>query len=306
MAVAYQTGVASSPSDLLAKMISFIALNGWTYVVPSTGDAAISNGESSGQAIACGIDVVTANQWQTRGCEQINAAVGWNAQPGRANQTHTCNWGTGPFTAYHLWVGDEDGFEYVHLSVEVTSGEFRHWALGQMVPFGTIVGGVYSDSTFLATNDSLKNAPEYSGHRHLCDAGCNDQGAHVLLDYDGKVGGHWQAVTQAGSVDANFHTGSNRSLGIIAPFMTIGYQRWNLRTPMWPMIYFANRASSLRSPIGRMPHIRSINIRNFFPGQTYTIGSEDWMVLPVFQKQIDSVGSGIVSSGLYGYAHLMP
>lgn len=306
MAVAYETGVASSPLDLLSKVMTFIQLHGWTAAIPAPGDALISNGDASGQAIACGVQIVTGNEWHTRGCEQILAGLPWDTQEGSAAQTHICNLGTGPYTAYHLWVGDEDGAEYTHLSVEVSAGQYRHWALGQLVPFGTIVGGVYCDSTLLAFGDFAVNAPDYSFHRHLCDSMCGDIQAHLLLDYDGKVGGTWQPVTTVGVTDPNYHTGSTRSAGLHAPFMQIGYQRWNLRTPLWPMIYFANRASGLRSPIGRMPNIRAVNMRNFFPGQVYTIGSDSWKVFPVFQKQIEAVGASVVSSGLYGYAHLMP
>jgi hypothetical protein len=113
-------------------------------------------------------------------------------------------------------------------------------------------------------------------------------------------------VHQAGDLTATFHTGSTRVGGFYANFMNIGYQRWNFRTPQWPMLYFANRASSLRSPIGRMPNIRAINVRNFFPGQEVTISGDTWKIFPVFQKQTEAVANTIVSSGLYGYAHLMP
>lgn len=298
--VAYETGVATSPSDLLNKLGVFVEANGWSYDAAASG-AVIYNG-ASGVGIFAGI-LAGATDIQTRGCLGYSPAAAWNAQPGNAGLTHTINVGAGPYTSYHCWVGDEDGNDYVHLTIEKSAGEFRHWALGRLVPFGSITGGVYCDGTWLEDNTTFRNSPESGSHRHLCDANTNLTGGHVWVDYDAKVN-TWQAVTD--SQATNRHFGSTRSGGMWSNFHTIGYQNWNFRTPQWPMTYFANRASNLRSPIGRMPNIRAVNVRNFFPGQEVTIGSDVWKIFPVFQKQIGSVANTIVSSGLYGYAHLMP
>jgi hypothetical protein len=308
MTVFYQTGVASSPGDLMTKLTTFIESHGWIIDATAGGGVVIHNGDATGGAIVAGVNV-TATEWVTRGAEQPNTALAWNLQPGHANTQHTCNWGAGPFVAYHFYVGDEDGSEYCHVSVEVTAGHFRHWALGELVRAGTVVGGTYCDSAFLVDNDNFKNSPAYNFHRHLCDASCSDGAAHLLVDYDGKVGGTWQSCSHASNTATNLHTGINRQDGMIFPQMYIGYQRWNGRTPGWPMMYFANRASNLKSPIGRMPNIRSISMRNFFPGELVTVGPSTWKVFPVFQKYIENNGAApatITSSWIYGYAHLMP
>ena len=300
--VAYETGVATSPSDLLGKLGVFIEANGWSYDGGSSG-AVIYNG-ASGVGIFAGVNA-TATEIHTRGCLGYLGASAWNAQPGHSGITHIMNLGAGPYTSYHIWVGDEDGNDYVHLTVEKTAGEFRHWALGKLVPYGSMTGGVYSDSTLLTDSAGQRNSPDSSLHRHLCDANQNTALGQVWVDYDGKVN-TWQGVQNAGVFTTTLHCGSTRTLGLYANFMNIGYQRWNFRTPQWPMLYFANRAGSLRSPIGRMPNIRAINVRNFFPGQEVTISGDTWKIFPVFQKQTEAVGNDIVSSGLYGYAHLMP
>ena len=306
MTVFYETGIATSPLDLLEKLMIFAEAHGWVAdLLGGSMSWGLSSGEPTGQAVAAGIQATTT-EWRTRGCEQVNPGAIYTAQIGSAHVTHICNLGAGPFVAYHFYVGDEDGSEYVHVSVEVSAGLYRHWALGQLVPFGAITGGVYCDSSYLETSAFQVNSPESTLHRHLCDANASDQLAHVLLDYDGKVGGQWQSVTAATTLTTTFHTGINRSNGLIYPLMEVGYQRWNLRTPPWPMMYFANRDSSLRSPIGRMPNIRAVNVRNFFPGEIITIGADEWQVFPVFQKQLAAVAAGVPSSGLYGYAHLRP
>src|SRR5690606_24499136 len=141
----YETGVADSPIDLLTKLMVFVELNGWTADGGSSGFV-IYNG-ASGIGIFAGVQA-TSNELQTRACLGFSGGLAWNAQPGNAGVTHVMNLGAGPYTAYHFWVGDEDGNDYVHVTVEKTAGEFRHWALGRLVPFGSITGGVYCDSTF--------------------------------------------------------------------------------------------------------------------------------------------------------------
>jgi hypothetical protein len=298
--VTYETGISSSPADLFAKLQTFLNANGWV-VQPATTGIVVWNG--SGAQIFAGINA-TATSWQTRGCLGYNADASFNAQPNNSGITHTVNLGAGPFTAYHFYIGDEGGFEYIHVTVEVIGGVYRHWALGQLVPFGVVQGGIYCDSTNLVDDAVNRNNPDSGNHRYICDAlnGSTTSTAHIHVDYDGKSN-NWQPVAGAGTINADQCVGSMRVSGLLAAMQTIGYQRWNLRTPLWPLIYFANRPSSLRSAIGRVPNLRQVSLNNFVPGDIVSIGGENWQVFPVFQRQSGTVANTVVSSGLYGYAH---
>jgi hypothetical protein len=283
--------------------VTFLALSSWDADAPASGDQVLQNG-ASGVGIFAGIDAL-ATTWETRGCEGFDAAKAWNLQPGHSGLTMPWTVGAGPYTAYHFWQGDEDGNDYIHITVESVAGLFQHWALGQVVPFGTVTGGVYVDATFLNTGEFTINDPSSSSHVHLCDSN-SDGLSHIRVDYDGNGPGHWGRVMNASTTTANFSTGSTRHQGIYEPQIQIGYQRYNLRTPLWPMIYFANRASALRSPIGRMPNIRQVNMRNLFPGEELSVGGDVWKCFPVFARNVEAVAPSVASSGLYGYAHLMP
>lgn len=303
MSISYETGVASSPTDLLDKLDTFVSAHGWSIVSAATGRI-ISDG---GQIFAGILD--EASDWQTRGALGDDTGAAWDVQPNAASVSHLTNWGAGAFTAYHFYVGDEGGKKYVHVTVEVTPGKFRHWALGELVQFGSYTGGVYSDSTYCADDSNNRCFPESGAHRHLADAGNFATGgaggaAHVWVDYDGKTD-NWQALEYVtGAVDAAKMLGSSRQPGLYDGQLRAGAQSWNLRTPLWPLEYFAGAASNLRYPLGRMPNIRAVSMRNFTPGQIITIGSTDWQVFPVFARtDVWDINDGPLSSGYYGYAH---
>lgn len=300
--VTYQTGVASTPTDLLNKLITFIEANGWDSGIPLSGDVVIWNG-TSGAIVFAGIDATTTG-WSTRGCLSFSAGAAWDAQPNAAPVSHTVVLGAGPYIAYHFYVGNEAANDYVHVTVEITAGNFRQWVLGQLVKSGSYAGGVYADSATPSTNALNMNAPDTSAARYVCDSNnSGNETGHLWIDYDAKVN-NWQRLRGVGNLDPNECGGTYRNTGIYHGLIAIGPQDWNLRTPLFPMIYWANRGSSLRSIIGRVPNMRFINVRNFTPGELVTYGAETWQVFPVFAKFETGPGNGVVSSGLYGYAHL--
>lgn len=298
----YETGIASSPLDLLNKLATFAGAHGWDALSSATANSYVFATET-GPEVFAGV-LANSTEWITRGARGHNAGVAYDAQPGNAGQSHVMNLGAGPFTAYHFFVGEEDGYPHIHVVVEVSALQFRHWTLGSLVKFGTWDGGTISDSTLLSDNSLTRHVPESSSHRHICDASYgSNASAHLYIDYDAKVD-NWQMIGTANTTTTTHGTGSTRSNGIRAGIQDVGYQRWNFRTPMWPLEYFVNRASSLKSAAGRIPNMRGINVTNFAEGDITVLGSDEWMIFPVFRRQIAAVPNTEVSSGVYGYAYL--
>lgn len=301
MAVNYETGVANDPADLLTKLITFITGLGWSADVPLSGDAVLSRG-----TIFAGVDA-TATTWETRGCLSFDSGLAYNAQPNNAGITMQVLWGAGPYTAYHFFVGDEGGRHYAHVTVEVTAGSFKHWVLGELVKSGTWTGGTYVDGVRASTNSLTMNNAHTGDHRSICDANNTaSETGHIYIDYDSKVN-NWGILKAADEIDeADSLSGSYRSDGIYASVWGVGDQGWNLRTPLFPAIYFANRGSNLKSPIGRIPNFRFVHLRNFTPGEIVTYGSQEWQVFPMLVRYDTQPTQGNVSTGHYGYAHLRP
>jgi len=194
----------------------------------------------------------------------------------------------------------------LHATIEISSGVFRHIALGEMVKAGSFTGGVYVEGTYWQPGTNYQNFPESSLHTVICDSSGGTVRNNIWVDYDSKSN-NWQRIGSASNTsDPNQCTGACRNQGILYAPLTIGAQKFNLITPMYPLTYFASRGSGLRSIIGRIPNMRLLSLRNLnTPGQIVSIGSEDWQVFPMCARSDTwNLNIDVPSSGYYGYAHL--
>lgn len=305
--MAYQTGAASSPSDFLTKLCSFAAANGWTVDNPSGGGKVVSRGD-----VVAGFYADSADLY-SRGATSVNTGSAWSAQPGNSGVSNRCNLGAGPFTSYHAYIGAEDGSDYIHAVVEISPGIFRHVVIGELVRYGSYTGGQYCDSTFVGL--SYQNYPDYQDQYRVpwdsVQEGWSAQSTgHIRCEIDGQPNA-WRTFVKNhyyNSVARAF--GDMRAGGGLNPPLakTIGVVAYNLLTPLWPIMIYADRPSSLRSIIGRVPHARSVNMRLLFPGEVISIGGDDWQVWPlVARTNVHSQGYGEngfpPSSGYYGVAY---
>lgn len=301
MAINYETSTATDPADLISKLATFAAAHGWTVNVPTSGRVFVKDG------VVVGVST-DADEVFLRGALAYDSGSAWNAQTNNAGITVAVNTGAGPFPSYHFFVGDEDGMDYIHVSVEVATGIYRHFILGELVKSGSYTGGVYVDGVRWATGSSTTNRPDDDGHQVLCDTANTGSGqtAHIWIDYDSKTN-NWQRVAPSSAADT-FCFGGTRGNAIDAYMFSVPYLSWNLRQSLKPMRYFANRASNLKSPIGRVPNMRACFLQAVAPTDIITVGGEDWLFLPVVQRteSYNSSSSSIPSSGYYGYAHRMP
>lgn len=272
---AYETGVASDPADLLAKMETFAGSNGWTVSTPT-----------SGKVFRKGTIVVgastDADELFLRGAITYNSGTAWNAQDNNSGQTLDINLGAGPFTAYHFFIGAEDSNDYFHGVIEISANVFRHFVFGRLVRSGTYDGGVYVEGVRWSTASQAPGNPNSASHITIADANGTTAGSHLWIDHDSKTN-NWQMGVA--STASTAYQGNGRSSGMIdIQLLTIRNQRYNLRTPLWPAQLFVRRASSLLSLAGRLPDFRHVSIENFVPGDIITIGGVDWMLFPVCQK----------------------
>lgn len=292
----YETGISTGPADLLSKLRTFAVSNGWTNTAGTTGSVLSKNGIYVGNHS-------DADEIFAMGCLGASGAAAWNAQASSSGFTVALNCGTGPFTAYHLFAGDEDGREYLNLIVEFAAGRYRHLALGQLIKHGTYTGGTYVDGVRWSTSTTFQNSPDNSNHQVICDANSGVGNGHFWCDYDAKSN-NWQRVITGTATTSGL--GSARSSGMGQIFPNLGVQNWNLRNNLAPLTYFANRASSLRSPVGRIPNMRILGMNNLQPGETLSIGGTDWMVFPICQRTEGVQPNTVETSGFYGYAYKLP
>jgi hypothetical protein len=297
----YQTGAASDPADLLADLGTFAAANGWTVSSPTSGKVF-----SKGSAF-CGV-VADADSLDSRGCISYDSGLAWNAQPGHSGVTHSCNLGAGPFTAYHFYAESEESKSFLGAVVEISAGVYRHWVLGDLIKYGAWTGGTYSDSVFHDTTSDDANRTTSANHRYLADTiyGGTARG-QFYCNVDGLTD-NWVKIAASSDIASasSFGTGCVRGDGKWIGAIGSQYQKWNLRTPLFPLELFVNRPSSLRSIVGRVPALRHVSLRNYMPGEILSIGGDDWQLWPVVARTDTSGSSSSTtpSSGYYGYAYL--
>lgn len=295
----FVTGVASSPANLVAALASFASANGWAITNTSDGHRVFSKGSIHG--------AVATDSTTIFGLGATGAAAGsaWAAQPG-ASSSFACNVGTGPFASHTFYSSNEGGAELLLAVIEIAAGIYRHFVIGELVKFGTYTGGQFIDGTHWFTGAGVSGSPSWPGHRFLFDDSFNGnfsgQSAGLLrCDLDGLPSPTW--LTFENTAGATRCFGDARGSGLHGTlYGSIGWQRYNLNTPLFPIIVQAARPAGLLTPVGRVPHMRIANMRLLFPGQILNIGGDSWQVWPVAART-DSTGSSTeTQSGYNGFA----
>jgi len=161
--VAFQTGSATSISDLISQLFTFATGNGWTQDQLSTG---------TGQAAMHKGNVFVSFRWATSsptvlGIYQALGYTGGN-QPGQhpndsgsgavsgtdgtiATERNVGLLGNGPFPSYSFFLGASP--DYIHVAVEAQSTIFRHFGYGNLVKQGDWTGGEYCYGHFFSSNN---------------------------------------------------------------------------------------------------------------------------------------------------------
>lgn len=298
----YETGISTGPADLASKLATFATANGWT-VDAVTGGARYNKG-----SIWVGLRADTVDI-RLRGGTGTGAA--WDGLANNPGYNTLVNCGAGPFVAYHFFAGEESGSEYLNAVIEFASGRYRHFAFGALIKHGSYTGGTFVDGVNWNTSTSFQNVPEHQFHTVICDANCDGNSGsfgHVYADFDSKTNNWVRNMSVNNLATTTDGCGSVRNAGINNMFPNLSYARFNLRNLTAPLTYFANRASSLRSPLGRIPNMRQVGMLNLEPGAILAIGGDEWKCFPIAQRTdtFNASPSAIESSTPYGYAYKMP
>lgn len=300
----YETGTATGPADLIAKLEVFAAANGWTVNTPTSGKVFTKGG------IYFGLNWDTDDVWVC-GATGYNAGSAWSAQPGASVSQCRSNDMAGPFQTYHFFTGTAP--DYIHVVVEKTAGVFKHFVFGQMIKHGSYVGGEYIGAVYWhMAMPSASVTPNHPNGNYHCTpfdvAGqlttASNRGA-VRADIDGKTN-NWMIFNYVHNYSGNYAKGVVRSPGgILESLHERSPSEFNQLTPLLPMLIGVERGSGLVSPAGYVPDMRYVNMTNFEPSELITIGSDEWLVFPLIQKTAtwDNLSSMVPSSGTFGFAY---
>ena len=307
--MAYQLTNATSVEDLIDKIAAFAVANGWTQRRNSlvSGNRTVTL-QKSGDNI--NLYNTTATDVRLRGAVGYSSGDFADAQPNQSAWRAQANVGTGPFSNVFMFAGNSPA-EYVHVTVEIASGIFRHITFGEVAKYGTWTGGTFFDAEFWdpsAIQSANWNSPSH--HRLFdngSDYGTTIKGA-VRCDYDGgsnyfapfgtyQIGTPSQIVSGGvGQAVSGFNAENNNRL---LNFYNRSVNNLTGNTPLMPIQLRARRTDNYWSPIGEVPGIRLMNMERFVPADEFTIGGDTWKVFPWVKK-----GSGSPNSTNFAFAFL--
>lgn len=182
--MAYQTGTATDQTDLMSKLNTFAAANGFT--------TDYHNGTTKFLALSRPADnIYVSFHWDNTDTIAIYQALGfsatyqeqpWNQANDSGNGSDTVpsqidrgrqvsRTGAGPFTAYHFFSHTNPYNIYVVL--EFSPGLYRHFGFGKIVKTGTWTGGAWCAGHLWSwtgsTGFQVYADPKSGGHTVLMD-----------------------------------------------------------------------------------------------------------------------------------------
>jgi len=312
----YETGVSTSPSDLLAKMVTRMSTDGWTTVrltgAPGT-QVSMSDGSA---AVTTQFNFLADNSTSIANisCMPSNgdsgSGVNFYAHTGSPNTSGTdgtfIHFGqklstadegfSGNSTAYHFFTGTTTSGRYVHVVLEGTAGVFWHLCFGTIEKAGAFDGGAYM------TASSVRSQTD---------------GVHWAFDWAKTtfVNTHWfrndsHYITKSTTTDAgasrwfeNFSFAGNRTTTqhMPGPLYQGGLQSFNQRTPFAP-IWIHTFDSAAPTPTstgwviaGHIPDMRFVSMDGREPGETIVIGADTWHLFPMHRKTTDGTSTTSVA-----------
>lgn len=340
--MAFTSQVTSSLADMISKLNTFLAAQGWsTHHAPGSGEFAAWKNPSGS------IWITSAFQWDTSTPRYIGVYQ-WHGQAydtggttgtvpydqdddsgnGAASTTDATlatqrrvNCGSsGP---EHLWVFEDDN--YWHAVIRHTTDRYEHFGSGLLTKYNDWTGGEYAygkvqDAVFnlnqaerggtsilldgLAFDESpgLTNMEEHCATLHI------EGMAEQTTEKWGVCLGNQNSANlgTARNADDRVHIlGGYRStpLNLLNNFGQFAGTSGRGLVPLYPILtwYFDRTTGELYSPLGYMPDVRGISIRNYAPEQEITVGSDTWVVFPSHRRSTG--GSGVALTGYQGIAY---
>lgn len=320
MATVYQSATPLNPTDLLQKLVAFLAANGWTT------DSSVADGAgwrahlhrgstyvnfraAINEGAATMFDDTQQNPWSGIALylgDGYSSGQSWKNQSGgpknKDTPARTVGAGmatsSGAMSAAHFFA--HDGGDHITVVVENSANIFRHMGWGiSLNKLGSWTGGPYFYGTTSGNYLGLTwgNYPGFN-YSAVCPLSLNDPrnntacASFVRADVD-TFTGKWLSVSNVGGGNLG-NTGKQATslfsytsnLQGMAPAYAGYAQRTtntlNTQSLLLPIRLLAARDSGGYSFIGTAPHVFLCNAiaKGFTVGGTYLWGGNSYMVFP--------------------------
>ena len=290
--MAYQENTGADPADVIDKIATFAAANGWTVHANSL------SGSNRTLVLRKGGDYVQlwnddTTSIRVTGFIGYAAGTAYNLQAGYAGTVARAHVGAGPFTQVYLFA-DTAPSDHVHVVIEGANGIFSHISFGQVDKLGTWTGGTYFDATWWSqsyfqayywteySHPLFDSAHAHDGFRGAvrCDIPADARAdAWAVMDEDlayklrtGLSGGNGNQSTGEGFLTTQCY---NRNAAPFSGQVTLGTIRFDV-----------SRDGGFFSPAGMFPNVRYLTMERYTPGQEITVESDTWKVFPMRRKGV--------------------
>lgn len=325
--MAYQTGTATGPADLLDKLRAFLLANGWTidawrFQVGQPTWRWLAFSKSGFVFHIYELLLVlnapanpTTSHFGLRWSDTYNSGVDYSGQTPNHGETY-CADIVGPYSSYHFFEGVGRSGPYVYCAVELGVGEFRHFGVGVLDKVGTYTGGqfVFGTRHDISAGAITQPITAYD-HAYPFDDGlwtssaiigsgstrvrCDDSlgaGPCVAMR-DAPAGQQLRCGALHGRQQptAGAHGSPNAAFWGAGPLASIAV------SPLIRVPCFAERGTAdVYALIGEPPNFRHFNMRFNVAGDEITLGTETWKVFPIVRK---GSGGAVAVSGELGIAY---
>ncbi len=310
--MAFETGVSTSPSDLLSKLVTRLTTDGWT-IIRTNGGAGADVVISDGSAAETNLFAFRANDTAATASLRCQPAVS-DAGMGAAFFAHTGSPNTsgsistlvpmghhssgtdqgfsGPHVAYFFFTGTTSDGRYCHIAVEGTTGVYFHMMFGTCEKAGTFSGGQY------VTGMNVGNVASHV--QWMWDFAAPGSFGTMWFrndDHFTTIGQTTDAGVSRWFEDVGFAGNQGSSSHMAGPTYMGGLQAFNQRTPFGPIWCHVFNSltptptSTAWKLCGHIPDARFVSMDGREPGDTIVIGADTWHVFPMHRKTTDGTST---------------
>lgn len=309
--MAFETGVSTSPSDLLSKLVTRLTTDGWTIVRTngspgaqvSISDASatetnqlnfLADDTAATASIACQPSRTDGGSgvsfFAHTGSPNTSGSNGTFVSIGHRNSSADQGF-SGSHVAYFFFTGTTADGRYCHIVVEGTSGVYFHLAFGTIAKAGTFTGGQYVTGLNVTTAGVFNWPFEFNEAKTQSTSWirCDDFFTSISVTTDSGTS-RWH---EAPGMAHNNISSSNYA----APWYQGGLQSFNQRTPFGPNLCIVWNSigpfavSTAHKILGHTPDFRLCSMDGRESGEVVTIGADDWRIYPAHRKTTDGTST---------------
>lgn len=308
--MAFETGVATSRDDLIAKLVTFATTQlGWTNLGSAPAVTTVSPAGTYLQSPLGGIfgiggDTNTTNAIHLMSCTSHSPGVAFQSQPNTTFRNYSYG-RVGPNmvfpTAAYWFFGTG---QYLHFVVEDNPGEFWHGAIGTLDKNFSYSGGHYA----CGTSDGGSPHDPGQGARNWPFTAYGGQGNGNLQSNGLIIDGTYTFLNNNNNAAVGYSQGAHPACGNQSSHVSrYVYNDFVGRTLLTPLSVFCYSYASVvrRYFIGKAPAMAGCGLKYIGGKGTMTLGSDTWYLFPIrkYWPTNDNQAVGQISTGLWGLAY---